>query len=192
LVATCNPEQEILVADDVTTAPGYGFWHKSFHWLIFALIAAQYLVGSVMPHIGRNTPDEGWVAWHFSIGAAILLFIVLRLIWRLMHPVSLPEMPGWQTQVAKLTHAGLYLLIFVMCVLGWAAVGDRGWTVYLFGFIPLPALAAKGTPWAHTAGDIHDTLVYVLLAFIVLHVLAAVYHQFILRDRVLDRMLPGS
>ncbi|HXJ03067.1 MAG TPA: cytochrome b [Micropepsaceae bacterium] len=175
---------------NLTTAPGYGFWHKSFHWIIFALIAAQYLVGSVMPHIGRNTQDEGWVAWHFSLGAAILFFIVLRLIWRVMRPVPLLEMPGWQTRVASLTHAGLYLLILVMCILGWAAVGDRGWSVYLFGFIPLPALAAKGTPWAHTAGDIHDTLVYVLLAFIVLHILAAVYHQFVLRDRVLARMLP--
>ena len=79
---------------NLTTAPGYGFWHKSFHWIIFALIAAQYLVGSVMPHIGRNTQDEGWVAWHFSLGAAILFFIVLRLIWRVMRPVPLLEMPG--------------------------------------------------------------------------------------------------
>jgi len=175
---------------DATTAPGYGFWHKSFHWIIFALIAAQYVVGSVMPHIGRDTQDEGWVHWHFTIGAMILFFIVARLIWRLIHPVRLLDMPGWQARLASLTHTGLYVLILVMTVLGWAATGDRGWTIYLFGFIPLPALAAKGTPWAHTAGDIHNVLVYVLLAFIVLHVLAALYHQFVLRDRVLARMMP--
>ena len=55
-----------------------------------ALLAAQYAVGSIMPHIGRKTVDEGWVAWHFSIGAAILLVIVLRLCLAAVHPVALP------------------------------------------------------------------------------------------------------
>jgi cytochrome b561 len=54
----------------------------------------------------------------------------------------------------------------------------------------LPALAAKGTPWAHTAGDIHNALVYVLLGFIALHIAGALYHHFILRDRTLQRMMP--
>lgn len=178
---------------EMTTARGYGFWHKSFHWLIFALIAAQYIDGSIMPHIGRNTRDEGWVHWHFVIGGAILFFIVLRLIWRVMNPVPmLDAIPKWQSHLASLTHITLYALILVMCVLGWAANGDRGWAVWLFGVIPLPALAPKGTPWAHTAGDIHDFLLYVLLAFIVLHIAAALYHHFIVRDRVLQRMLPGG
>src|SRR5579875_3273842 len=59
---------------------GYGAIAKILHWLIFALLAVQYAIGSIMPHIGRHTADEGWVAWHFSVGAAILFFIVLRLI----------------------------------------------------------------------------------------------------------------
>ena len=170
--------------------PVYGVAHKSFHWLIFALLAAQYAVGSIMPHIGKDTRDESWVHWHFVIGAAIMFFIFVRLLWRLTHPVALLAMSAWQTRLANLTHLGLYLLIFVMTVLGWAAANYRGWTVWLFGIVPLPNLAAKGTPWAHTAGDIHDWMVYVLLAFIVLHVAGALYHYFILRDRTLQRMLP--
>ena len=177
---------------DITTAPGYGFWHKTFHWIIFGLIAAQYVVGSVMPHIGGKTLDEGWVAWHISLGAAILFFIVLRLIWRIMRPVSLLEMPGWQARLASFTHTGLYGLVLVMTVLGWAATGFRGWTVWLFGILPLPAIAPKGAEWAHTAGDIHDYLVYVLGAVILLHIGAALYHHFVVRDRVLQRMLPGT
>jgi cytochrome b561 len=170
---------------------GYSFWHKSFHWLVFALVSAQYVVGSVMPHIGKNTEDESWVSWHISIGAAIMFFVLLRLVWRLMRPVRLLAMPPWQAHLANFTHMGLYTLILIMTVLGWAATSYRGWTVWLFGIVPLPALAAKGTPWAHTAGDIHDFLVYVLLALIVLHIAAALYHHFIVRDRTLQRMLPG-
>jgi len=169
----------------------YGFVAKSLHWVIFGLLAAQYAVGSIMPHIGRRTEDAGYVAWHISLGAAILFFILVRLAWRIMNPVPLlPSTPMWQKVLAHATHGMLYLLVLVMCVLGWAATSDRGWDVKLFGVLTLPPLAAKGTRWAHTAGDIHDFLVYVLLAFIVLHVLAALYHQFVKRDGVLGRMLP--
>lgn len=166
---------------------------KVLHWVIFLLIAAQYAVGSIMPHIGRNTPDEGWVNWHLSIGAATLFFIFVRLMVRIARPVALPETgPGWQRRLASATHLSIYVLILAMCILGWAAASYRGWTVYLFGIVPLPGLAAKGTPWAHTAGDVHDVLLYVLLAPIALHIFAAFYHQFVLRDRLLERMSFGS
>jgi len=77
-----------------------------------------------------------------------------------------------------------------MCVLGWAAANYRGWHVWLFGLVQLPDLAPKGADWAHTAGDVHDVFVYILAAAILLHFGAAYYHYFILRDRVLQRMMP--
>ena len=55
-----------------------------------------------------------------------------------------------------------------------------------------PAIAPNGSSWGHEAGDIHNILVYVLLGFIVLHVAGALYHYFVLRDRVLQRMLPAN
>ena len=175
---------------DSVAAPGYGLLHKTLHWVVFGLIVAQYTVGSIMPHIGNNTLDEGWVHWHFLIGAAILFFVVIRLGWRMASPVPLDTHgPVWQLHLARLTHTMLYVLILVMTFLGWAATGYRGWTVTLFGVIPLPPLAEKGASWAHTAGDVHNFLVYVLLAFILLHIAGALYHYFVMRDRVLQRML---
>jgi len=155
---------------------------KLLHWLIFLMLAAQYAVGSIMPHIGRDTLNEGWVNWHLSIGAAILFAIVLRFLWRLTRPVR-------ECGVARIAHLSLYLLIFAMTMLGWAAANYRGWTVMLFGAVPLPALAPQGAAWAHEAGDIHNVLVYVLLGVILLHVAAALYHYAVLRDQVLQRML---
>jgi cytochrome b561 len=170
----------------------YTTTQRLLHWIIFGLIAVQYAVGSIMPHIGKNTANESWVNWHLSLGAAILFFIFARLMVRIAHPVALLETgPRWQRQLASATHISIYALIFVMCILGWAAASYRGWTVYLFGFIPLPGLAAKDTPWAHTAGDIHDVLLYVLLVPIALHIFAALYHQYVLRDRLLERMSIG-
>ena len=176
-----------------TVAPGYGPVAKALHWLIFALLAVQYAIGSIMPHIGRKTVDEGWVAWHFSVGAAILFFIVIRLAWRLWRPVPLlPAMPPWERLLSGITHWSLYLLILAMTLLGWAAANSRGWDVKLFGLVTLPELAPKGSKWGHECGDIHNILVYVLLGFIALHVAGALYHYFIKHDRIVARMLPGT
>jgi cytochrome b561 len=171
-----------------TGAAEYAVTQKLLHWIIFGLIAAQYAVGSIMPHIGKNTPNAGWVNAHLSIGAAILFFIVVQLGFRLARPVALLPAPKWQRQLAYATHGTLYVLILVMCVLGWAAACDRGWTVYLFGVIPLPALAPKGTAWAHSAGDVHDVLLYVLLVPIALHIAAALYHHYVVKDGLIRRM----
>jgi cytochrome b561 len=181
-----NPARSAGAADSYTTT------QRLLHWIIVGLISAQYMVGAIMPHIGRNTPNEGWVNWHLSLGAAILLFVVLRLLMRFTRPVALLDSEQkWQRQLAAATHLSLYVLVLAMCVLGWAAASFQGWTIYLFGLIPLPSLAAKGTAWAHTAGDAHDILLYVLLIPIALHIIAALYHHFVLRDRLLDRMTVG-
>lgn len=168
----------------------YGVTAKIFHWLVFLLLAAQYAVGSIMPHIGRKTLNEGWVAWHLAIGATIFAVIVLRLLWRLAHPVAPhAQLAGWELQLSRFTHAMLYILVLAMTLLGWAAANARGWDVKLLGVVTLPALAPNGSAWGHEAGDIHNILVYVLLGFIALHVAGALYHYFIRRDRVLQRML---
>jgi cytochrome b561 len=173
--------------------PGYGLVAKLLHWLIFLLIAAQYAIGSIMPHIGRKTVDEGWVSWHFSVGAAILFFIVIRLGWRLLHPVPLiPTMAPWERTLSGFTHWTLYILVLAMTLLGWAATNSRGWDVRLFGIVTLPQLAPKGSAWGHECGDIHNVLVYVLLGFILAHVAAALYHHFIKHDQVVGRMFFAS
>jgi cytochrome b561 len=175
-----------------TETPGYGAVAKILHWAIFFLLAAQYAIGSIMPHIGRKTVDEGWVAWHFSVGAAILFFIVIRLLWRLWKPVPLlPTMTRGERLLSGITHWALYLLVLVMTLLGWAAANSRGWDVKLFGLATLPSVAPKGSKWGHECGDIHNILVYVLLGFIFVHVVGALYHYFVKHDRVVARMLPS-
>jgi len=165
---------------------------RTLHWLMFALIAAQFAIAWTMPEIEPDTPQEGLVDWHLSVGAAILSVAVLRLMWRVIRPTPLmAAMKPWERRLARATHDTLYLLLIVLPLLGWAAAGFFGYTVRLFGVLTLPALAAKGTHWAEVAGDIHAVLTNVLLAVVGLHVAGALYHYFILRDRVLQRMLPG-
>lgn len=171
----------------------YGPIAKFFHWLIVLLLIAQYTIGSIMPHIGGKTLNEGWVHWHLLVGAVILLAIVLRFFWRIKSAVPEPGATApWERTLARFTHWTLYILVFVLAVLGWAAANSRGWDVTLFGIVPLPMLCPKGSAWGHQAGDIHNILIYVLLGFIGLHVAGALKHQFIDGNNVLRRMLPGN
>lgn len=173
--------------------PGYGGVAKGLHWLIVALLIAQYAVAWTMPDIHRGTVPDRLINLHMSLGITVLVLAVLRLVWRLLYPVPLlsDNVPLWQQWAARTSHALLYLVLFAMPLLGWVAASGRGWTIDVWG-TSVPRLIAPAPGLAGTIGDYHTDLSYVLLALVALHVLAALYHHFWLRDRVFFRMLPGQ
>jgi cytochrome b561 len=174
--------------------PGYGVVAKSFHWLIVALLVAQYGVAWAMPHIHRGTQPVGLVNAHLSLGVVVLAIVMLRLSWRMRHPVPLlnDNVPVWLRRVALLTHWLLYLLLFALPIMGWANASARDWRPLLFGSISMPRILSTGSALGRELGDIHTLTAYVLLGLIGLHVAAALYHHFWLRDRALTRMLSGN
>src|SRR5262249_47028738 len=152
-------------------------------------------IGWSMPHIGRNTRPDAVINLHLSFGMLILLLVVIRLVWRLAHPVPplVTAAPRWQQRAATAGHVLLYVLLIVLPVLGWMRASGRNFPVSLFGLIELPSLLPVKHPWTGKLGDIHMVLSnYLLLGIVALHALFALYHHFILKDRTLRRMLPGS
>jgi cytochrome b561 len=181
------PQQEL------SNTPGYGGLAKILHWSIATLIAAQFALGWSMPHIGRNTRPGTLINLHFSVGMVILLLVIVRLAWRLTHPVPpVPtHVPLWQQRAARAAHWLLYVLLFAIPILGWLSASGRNFPVSLFGVIQFPQLLPAKHPWTGTLGDIHTLLSnYVLLGVVALHGLAALYHHFIVHDGTLRRMLP--
>jgi cytochrome b561 len=175
-------------------ASQYGAVAKATHWAMFVLVAAQFVVAWTMPPIEWGTQPEFLINLHLSLGTLLLLLIVFRVAWRLTHPAPPPldGIPAWQRWGAGLTHAALYLLLIALPITGWAAASVRGWPVTLFGLFELPALLPPRTRIGFKAGDLHaDMLSWILLALIGLHVVAALYHRFVKRDGVLERMLPS-
>ncbi len=167
---------------------------KFLHWLIVVLLAAQYIVAWTMPHIGRNTPVTTLISLHFSFGIIILAVAIVRLVWWATHanPVPLDGVPPWQVQSARALHWLLYIFLFVIPVLGWTNASWRGMPIVLFG-AELPKLIGTRAPGWGWTGDVHGILAYyVMLTLIGLHIAAGLYHYFIRKDGVLQRMLPGG
>ena len=175
------------------SAAGYTPTAKILHWLIVALLIIQFIVAWVMPEIRRDTKPDTLVNLHLTIGVIVLAVAIVRLAWRATHgePTPLDGVPPWQVASARIVHWLLYVLLFVVPILGWINASWRGFPVILFG-VEFPKLIATRTPGWGWTGDVHALLAnYAILILVGLHVLVGLYHYFIRRDGVLQRMLPG-
>jgi cytochrome b561 len=170
----------------------YGPTAKWLHWIIVALVLAQFVVSWLMPDIGPKTRPGTLINLHFSLGVTILALMALRLGHRLAHPVPLdmPGSPSWESHVARAGHLLFYFILLVGPFLGWASASAHNLPVTFFGAFALPDIAQPKAHWALTAGDIHIYTMWTLLGLIGLHAAAALYHHFFRHDDVLRRMLP--
>jgi cytochrome b561 len=168
--------------------PKYDPFARLLHWLVVLLLVAQYVVAWTMPGIHRGTQPVGLIVVHLDLGAFIIAVMIVRVVWRIVRkePEVVDGTPLTRG-IAYLTHGLLYLLLIVQPVMGWANASSRGWQVTLFG-VNLPPLVPTGSALGHTLGDAHRLLAWAMLVLIGLHVAAALYHHFLLRDRVLRRM----
>lgn len=170
----------------------YGTPAKIFHWLIVALLAAQYPIGWFMPDIHRGMSPGAGMTFHVSIGITILMLTALRLVWRVSHPVA-PEssLPAWQRLSSEAVHWLLYALVLATTISGWLFASFRGWSISFFYLVPLPMLASDNAAAGRTIDGLHQAMEWALLVIIGIHIAAAFAHIFIYRNRVMQRMLPG-
>lgn len=175
-----------------TTRPAYDAVARTLHWLTVLLVAMQFVIGWTMPEVHKDTQPVNLIAWHLGVGATIVAVIAMRVSWRLTHWPTPEELPLLFSVVSRITHALLYTALVLVPLLGWINASSRGWTVRLLGVVPYPALSEPGSAFGHAMGDVHATLAWVLFALIVLHVVAALFHRFVRKDHVLQRMLPHA
>jgi cytochrome b561 len=170
-------------------AQKYDPFARLLHWLVVLLLCAQYIVGWTMPDVHRDTQPVGLIAIHLGLGVSIVAVVLVRVVWRLLRKEpGVVEGTAATRAIAYLTHGLLYLLLIVQPLMGWANASSRGWPIALAG-VKLPALSPTGSSLGHALGDVHGLLAWVMLGLIGLHVLGALYHQIVLRDGVLRRMM---
>jgi cytochrome b561 len=168
----------------------YGLVAKLLHWAVVLLLIAGYVIGWLMPDIRRGMSPGTPMNLHMSIGLVVLILIVGRLLWRFTHSVDVdPGLPRWQHLSSVAVHWALYALALITPLTGWSYASARGWPVTLFSLVQLPPLFAANSPTARAIGEIHESIVWLLLAVIAVHVGAALIHAFVYRDQVMQRML---
>ena len=77
------------------------------------------------------------------------------------------------------------------CPAGWAYSSAAGFPIVFLGVLPLPDFVSASPELAETLKPLHGWAAWALVALIAMHVGAALKHQFIDRDGLISRMLPG-
>ncbi len=171
----------------------WGAVSQGLHWLVAALVLLLGIVGLVMGELPR-VPKYFWVyTAHKSLGITVLALVVVRLGWRLYAgaPPAVPGTPGWQQRTANVTHGLLYALVLAMPLSGWLYDSASGLRPFrLFGLVEMPRLSAPDERLADLSHALHEWGFWLLIALVLLHAGAALYHHLHLRDATLARMLP--
>lgn len=182
----------------------YGSVAMTLHWLIAALVLVNLGLGLYMADLPKTDASRFMLfQLHKSVGLTVLVLSVLRLVWRLVNPV--PPLPRGMNPFLRLgghvSHFLFYFLIIAIPLAGWAMVSSSpiGLPTPYFGLFSWPNISfLANLPRAAKMvnedmfQETHELLAYSAIALLVLHVLAALYHQFLRRDDVLKRMLPGT
>lgn len=176
------------------SAERYGALPMLAHWLVVALIIAQYALASVAEDLPDGLEKLAVLSRHKSIGILVLLLALLRIGWKLANPGPRPPagLPAWQLRAAAASHGLLYVLLVLQPLSGWMMSSAKNYPVSFFGWFGLPALVAPGEGAYEFAHEAHEVLATLLLLVALVHAGAALYHHFWLKDGVLRRMLPGS
>lgn len=175
----------------------YSGFAMLLHWVLGLVIVAVFVLGLTMVELPFSPQRLKFYNWHKWAGVCILALSALRLLTRLVkRPPALPAhianpMPAWQHRAHHGTHHLLYLLFFAVPLVGWAYSSAAGFPIVLFGQLPLPDFVPVNPDLAEILKPAHRFAAYGLALLVVLHVAAALKHQIIDRDGLLQRMWPG-
>jgi cytochrome b561 len=168
----------------------YSFTMRALHWLVVLAVLIAVVAIEIMDFFPKGSAERATLfIVHQTAGLSVLALMVLRLLARVatQAPPPVPGTPLVQL-AARLTHGALYVLMVGMPVLGLLALAWGGKPIQPFG-LNLPLAFTQDKVLAHWSKEIHEsgaTLVYVAVG---LHAAAALWHEFILKDRLLRRMM---
>lgn len=165
----------------------YGSVAASIHWLSALAVILMLLSGQAMDF--NDDLVASVLPFHLAIGLVVGVLTLFRILWWLAldrQPRPQKGMSLLQERLAKLVHIGLYAAILVMVASGIAMVALTGAAPAIFGGGALPEFDAVPPYLAH------GLVSKLLLALVVGHIGAALWHQFIKRDGLIGRMRVGG
>ena len=177
-----------------TRTDHYPATSKLLHWLVAICVLTTAPVAIAMVRVSEGPTQNALYNFHKSLGVLILILMILRLINRLAvgAPIADPGIEPWQKTVSSIVHTSLYVLLLAMPIVGYIANSVYGVSTPFFGLFDLPPIAAKNEALATQLFTIHRWVGWIVIVLALTHVSGALYHYFIRRDNVLQRMLPRA
>ena len=167
---------------------------RLLHWLTVGLILLVFVLAFSIDFSTSRISHTALLQLHRSFGIAVWTVTFVRLIWR-----QFAKFPNWPTdmpQPMRLAAQGseyvLYALLLAQPILGLLQTNARGDRVDLFFLGQLPALIGEDRVLARRLLAVHETVGFLLLGLITLHISAALFHHFWRRDDTLMAMLPSA
>lgn len=162
------------------------------HWLLALMIPVALAGGAlVLVRIPNTDPMKvEALGQHMAGGLLLLVLMLVRLIVRVRttHPARASTGSSALDRTAWLSHRLFYVLILGQAGSGLLLALQAGLPSIVFG--GQGALPADF--WVFPVRSVHYVISRLLMMLIALHVAAALYHTFILRDGLLRRMWFGK
>lgn len=174
-------------------APAYSLTARVLHWIVAILVLSMIPFGLIMVRLDAGPTQDLLFNLHRSIGAALLPLMLVRLVWRLQNPPApLPaEIPAIQRAAAHTTHWALYTLMILQPLIGWIATSAYRAPIGVFWMFELPPIWPEDRTFSEQLFAVHRYVGFAIAALVCAHIGAALFHHFVLRDRVLMRMVTG-
>ncbi|MBE7244682.1 MAG: cytochrome b [Actinomycetospora chiangmaiensis] len=170
--------------------PRYNPLSQALHWLtaLFALavLPLAWVAVSLPPSELKGT----MFTLHKSVGLTILAIVVVRIVWRMIHPAPAdPAAPKALEIIARINHWLLYAIFLVMPISGYLLSALSGRSTAYFWLFTIPGLE-KNEAWQKSFEAAHVFGQYAVYLLVALHIIGTAWHLVIRRDGLLERMLP--
>ncbi len=167
---------------------------RVLHWSVAVLLLVQWSLGLAAENEGDRSASFRLLQVHFQLGTVLYAAILLRVGWRLQRrpPSSSIVERRWRARLASTVHGALYLLMITIPLSGYVIWVWMDAPMSVFGAFDLPRVFTppdEDETWRANAWYIHHYSAYALGALVIIHVGAALWHQFIVRDGLISRRM---
>jgi cytochrome b561 len=170
----------------------FAFPSRILHWLMAALLIAMLFIGVGM--VSSLGDYHALLTIHRPLGILILILAAIRLItrWSTRLPDFPSTMPHSERLMAKMSERLLYTLFIALPLVGWAMLSAGHYPIVMFGTVHLPPILPARPELYATLRETHTILAYLLFLTFLGHLAAVLFHAVVVRDGLLNRMLPWS
>lgn len=159
------------------------------HWATVAFVVALWVIGQTTDWLPRGPLRNGLWAIHVVLGFALGFVLITRIAWRAHFGRVLPPADtGALHAIAKATHYTLYLLLAAVILTGIVNASYRGFN--LFGLWSVPQFGTGDAATRRSINEWHELAANLTLLVAFVHAVAALVHQYVWRDHLLNRMKP--